>query len=76
NFCVRHSLFIHISMFQVNPFEYENLVRELYYRDLRQLDGPDREQEDLQNLLTDYYAQNRWKTFLRQSKALWRLIFR
>ncbi|MEL6588628.1 MAG: hypothetical protein AAFQ68_01025 [Bacteroidota bacterium] len=63
-------------MFQVNPFEYENLVRELYYRDLRQLDGPDREQEDLQNLLTDYYAQNRWKTFLRQSKALWRLIFR
>ncbi|MEM6348634.1 MAG: hypothetical protein AAF927_32420 [Bacteroidota bacterium] len=60
---------------KVSPFEYENLVRELYYRDLRQLEGLDREQAAIQTLLTYRYRTHKLKTLFNQGKALWRLLF-
>ncbi|MFK7925983.1 MAG: hypothetical protein AB8H47_28805 [Bacteroidia bacterium] len=62
-------------MIKVSPFDYENLVRELYYRDLRQLDGPDNEQAAIQTLLHYQYRSKRLQSLLTQSKALWRLLF-
>lgn len=62
-------------MVKVSPFEYENLVRELYYRDLRQLDGLDNEQAAIQTLLRYQFKSKRFRSLLIQSKAFWQLLF-
>lgn len=62
-------------MIKISSFEYENLVRELYYRDLRQLEGPDNEQAAIQTLLHYQFQSKRFESLLTQSKALWSLLF-
>jgi len=66
---------MNIMNIKVSPFEYENLVRELYYRDLRQLEGPDLEQAAIKTVLHYQYRSHRLKSLLLQSKALLRLLF-